>query len=85
MSKFYSNYRKNHTTYNDSETILREEDVHRIHKEHIRQAAGYTTGKHTGSKSTSRLKKNVSMGERRLKHIYTQYAKAGINGPVYTE
>ena len=85
MSKFYSNYRKEHETYNDSETILREEAANRIHKEHIRQAAGYTTGKHTGSKSASRLKKNVTMGVRRLKHIYAQYAKAGVNGPVYTE
>lgn len=85
MSKFYSNYRKEHTTYNYSLAIPREEALNRIHKEHIRQAAGYTTGKHTGSKSISRLKKNVSMGVRRLKHIYAQYAKAGLNGPAYTE
>lgn len=85
MSKFYSNYRKEHVTYNDSETILNEEAQRRIHKEHIRQAASYTTGKHTGSKSASRLKKNVTMGVRRLKHIYAQYAKAGMNGPAYTE
>ena len=85
MSKFYSNYRKEHNIYSDNETILREEAQNRIHKEHIRQAAGYTTGKHTGSKSVSRLKKNVTMGVRRLKHIYAQYAKAGVNGPVYNE
>lgn len=85
MSNFYSNYRKEHVTWNDSSIIFNEEAQKRIHREHIRQAAGYTTGKHTGSKSASRLKKNVTMGVRRLKHIYAQYAKAGMNGPAYTE
>ncbi len=85
MSKFYSNYRKEHVTYNNSETVINEEAAHRIHKEHIRQAAGYTTGKHTGSKSAFRLKTNTTMGIRRLKHIYAQYTKAGMNGPAYTE
>lgn len=82
MSNFYSKYRKEHVTFNDSSIILNEEAQKRIHREHIRQAAGFTTGKHTGSKSTIRLKKNVSIGIRRLKHIYAQYAKAGINGPA---
>lgn len=36
MSRFYSNYRKEHTTYNDSKIILNEEAQNRIHKEHIR-------------------------------------------------
>lgn len=82
MSNFYSNYRKENYYFNNSKIILNEEAQKRIHKEHIRQAAGFTTGKHTGSKSTIRLKKNVSIGIRRLKHIYTQYAKAGINCPA---
>lgn len=82
MSNFYSKYRKEHIIFNDSSIILNEEAQKRIHREHIRQAAGFTTGKHTGSKSTIRLKKNVSIGIRRLKHIYTQYEKAGINGPT---
>lgn len=73
MSKFYNNYRKNHTTYNDSETILREEEERRIHKEHIRQARMTTRGKHDGSKSKKRLLFNIHRGTSMIKNIISGY------------
>jgi len=47
-----------------------EKEVRRIEKEHIRQANGFTTGKHTGSKSKHRRAINVKLGTRMLKHQY---------------
>lgn len=75
--------KENHGWY--PKHIAREIALKEWRRQNLRQANGYTTGKHTGSKSGSRLNKNVTMGIRRLKHIYAQYAKAGLNGPAYTE
>ena len=73
MSTFYSNYRKNHTTYNDSAIILNEEHEHKVHKEYIRQANMTTRGKHTGSKSNKRLLFNIHRGQRMIKGIMSGY------------
>lgn len=75
MSRFYSNYRKNNTTYNDSAVILREEYEHEVHKEHIRQANMTTRGKHTGSKSRKRLLFNIHRGQRMIQGIMSGYAE----------
>lgn len=75
MSRFYSNYRKNHTTYNDSVVILNEEHEREVHKEHIRQANMTTRGKHTGSKSKERLLFNIHRGQRMIQGIMSGYAE----------
>lgn len=73
MSRFYSNYRKNHTTWNDSPTIVNEECNREIHKMHIMQANSITNGKHTGSKSLKKLMFNIHRATSTIKHIYSRY------------
>ena len=78
MSKFYKAYCMNNSQEYINPEIVRQENAAKIHKAHINQANQFTTGKHTGSKSTKRLKNNVKIGTRNLQHTYNQYTKAGI-------
>lgn len=73
MSKFYSNYRKEHTTWNDSPTIVNEERNREVHKMHIMQANMITRGKHTGSKSLKKLLFNAHRATSVINHLYSGY------------
>ena len=75
MSKFYNRYLENNgvAEANKPAFIQRENRIREIDREHMRQANTTTRGKHTGSKSYSKIMYNVHRAISVIKALYSGY------------